>query len=74
MHSRTHVHHRCINDALRTVQGHTGYVASVAFSPDGARLASASKDETVRIWDVSTGQAIATLQVHMPTLRLRRLT
>jgi WD40 repeat protein/serine/threonine protein kinase/predicted Zn-dependent protease len=44
--------------------GHGGRVRSVAYSPDGRRLASASFDQTIRIWDVTHGQVIRTLRGH----------
>jgi WD40 repeat protein/tRNA A-37 threonylcarbamoyl transferase component Bud32 len=47
-----------------TLKGHTNLVSSVAFSPDGTRLASASADRTVKLWDVGTGQEIRTLKGH----------
>ena len=37
---------------------------SVAFSPDGQRLASASRDQTVKIWDSATGKELFALKGH----------
>ena len=42
--------------------GHTDAINSVAFSPDGTRLASGSSDNTVRLWDVSTETSIAAFE------------
>ena len=48
-----------------TLKGHTGLVTSVAFSPDGTRLASAgSTIATVKVWDAATGQETLTLKGH----------
>jgi hypothetical protein len=39
-------------------------VTGVTFSPDGRRLATASKDQTARLWDAATGQQILALKGH----------
>ena len=49
---------------VATLQGHTRAVTGVAFSPDGAILASSSVDTTVRLWNVATGESLATLHGH----------
>ncbi|KAJ6445186.1 LysM domain-containingprotein [Purpureocillium lavendulum] len=52
-------------DAYRqSLEGHDGKVHAVAFSPDSKMLASASGDETVRLWDVEAGTHRRTLRGH----------
>ncbi len=36
----------------------------MAFSPDGHRLATASLDRTIKLWDTATGQEVFTLRGH----------
>src|SRR5712672_2364480 len=48
----------------RVLTGHTGAVNSVAFSPDGAWLSTASEDKTARVWNAATGELLHTLSGH----------
>ena len=45
---------------LRQCIGHQASVRSVAFSPDGHRLASGSDDGTIRLWEAALGKLLAT--------------
>ena len=45
-------------------EGHTDNIYSVTFSPDGQIIASASRDNTIRLWNASTGDTIRTLRGH----------
>jgi hypothetical protein len=49
---------------VRTLKGHTHWVGSVAFSPNGKFLASGGWDETVKLWSVSDGSLVRTLKEH----------
>ncbi len=45
-------------------RGHTDWVVTLAFSPNGNILASGSHDGTVRLWNACTGQCLKTLRGH----------
>jgi WD40 repeat protein len=53
---------RLCQSYLRTLRGHQSQVLSVAFGPDGARLATGSDDQMVKVWDVATGRELRTFQ------------
>ncbi|SEE86480.1 WD-40 repeat-containing protein [Rhizobiales bacterium GAS191] len=49
----------------RILRGHHDGIRSAAFSPNGSRVVTASKDKTARLWDAATGNPIAILSGHL---------
>ncbi len=50
---------------LLTLKGHSDWwVTTVAITPDGLRAVSGSKDDTLKVWDLETGQELKTLEGH----------
>jgi len=49
---------------LKTFKGHKGSITACAMSPNGLAIASASRDQTVAIWDVVSGKLISSLSSH----------
>jgi WD40 repeat protein len=47
-----------------TLYGHSRFIGSVAFSPDGTRVVSGSADHAVCVWCVFEGKALHALQGH----------
>ena len=41
---------------IKTLVGHSNYVTSVSFSPDGKTVVSGSWDKKIKLWSVETGQ------------------
>jgi len=50
-------------------KGHSNHVVCVAFSPDGKFLATGSYDNTIKLWEVSSGKEIRTYNHHTGTIR-----
>lgn len=50
---------------MRRLNGHTGGVRAIAYTPDG-RLVSAGEDRSVRVWDSSAGEPVLTLKATGP--------
>jgi len=46
------------------LKGHTGYVTSVSFSPDGKRILTGSWDKTAKVWDAQKGTEVLALKGH----------
>ena len=44
-----------------TLKGHTDFVSSVAFSPDGQRIVTGSGDKTAKVWDAGRDKKLLTL-------------
>jgi serine/threonine protein kinase len=53
----------------KSLTGHSSWVDSVIYSPDGRYLASGSWDKTIKVWDVVTGTELRTLTGHSDRVR-----
>jgi WD40 repeat protein len=51
-------------ECLKTLEGHAGWVWSIALHPDGQQIATASGDGTVRLWELESGNCLAILRGH----------
>lgn len=64
---------RCIHPSLhppgtallRTLEGHSDGVRTVALTADGKRAVSASWDKTLKVWDLESGRSVRTLQARL---------
>ena len=53
-------------ESLAILRGHPRWVRSLAFSPDGTRLASGDGNSNIRVWDLGAGQPAIVAQLERP--------
>ncbi|MDE0552622.1 MAG: WD40 repeat domain-containing protein, partial [Candidatus Poribacteria bacterium] len=63
-----HLWNRIQRQHITNLKGHTRYIESLDFSPDGNTLATGSSDHTARLWDTTTGEHKMTLAGHTETV------
>jgi len=59
---------------VKTIPAHFSGVMDVTFTPDGTRLLTASFDDSAKIWDVRTGEAVRALPGHTKAVGAVRVT
>ncbi|KAK4081539.1 uncharacterized protein Triagg1_2280 [Trichoderma aggressivum f. europaeum] len=60
---------RSWSQCIKTLEGHQGCVSSAVFSPNSSLIASASKDKTIRLWNVNTGECIEEFKGHSESVK-----
>ena len=53
------------NKLINTLTGHNNFVRSVAISPDNKKIVSGAFFNTIKIWDLESGELINTLEGHI---------
>ena len=53
-------------EKVNMLTGHTNYILTVAFHPNGKHLATVAKDRTVRLWDIVSGEQIGLFPTELP--------
>jgi len=51
---------------VKQLRGHRGYVTAISFAPSGMQFATASDDETVRIWSIESPDPVAKISLRLP--------
>lgn len=54
---------------IRRFEGHSHWVTSVAFSPDGNQVLTGSHDGTAKLWDAASGKEIRRFEGHSDLVR-----
>jgi WD40 repeat protein len=60
--------HAAARDEIATLRGHSDFVTSAAYSPDGSRIVSGSDDQTLKVWNADKGVAVTTLRGHISSV------